>query len=169
MNSSNFHPNKNKKLKTEGRPRKIVTIGIITITLSSCAPMTVPGPPPLTAAEIATADYGTPPPENYEEIIKESIRDRLIDPTSPIFEIGSPRKGYTNRSAAIGTSQAFGWRVCGTVNSKNRMGGYTGKVPFFTLFQGDVLVKTIIGEVKTNIYAKNYLNISIEAACNRQV
>ncbi len=148
-------------------PKNILMVSI----LSACAPMTVAGPPPLTAVEIASADYGPPPPENYEELIKENIRGQLIDPTSPLFEIGSPVKGYTNRSNAFNTQDMFGWQVCGTVNSKNRMGGYTGKVPFFALFQGDQLTKMIIGEVSmsTNIYDRSYINMSIETSCNRRV
>ena len=157
------------KLSNKFKPS--IMTSFIAFGFSACAPMTIAGPPPITEAEIAAADYGTPPPENYEELIKENISAQLIDPTSPLFEVGSPVKGYTNKSNAFETDKAFGWQVCGTVNSKNRMGGYTGKVPFYALFQNGQLTNTIIGEValSANRYNRSYINMSIESSCNRKV
>ena len=91
----------------------------------------------------------------------------LIDPTSPLYEFDAPRKGYTKASGTFGTSERFGWRVCGTVNSKNRFGGYTGRAPFFALFRGGRLVTLLVGEISRDTV--NILNASIIGACNRTV
>ena len=106
----------------------LIAIFVIPILLSSCAQNIPP--------EVVTnANYGSPPPVNYQEIIKQSIGQQLIDPTAPLYEFSTPTKGYTRNAPMFGTQQAFGWRVCGTVNSKNRFGGYVGRVPFFVLFR----------------------------------
>lgn len=88
-----------------------------------------------TSEQLAQADYGPPPPENHQEIIKEWFEERLIDPTSPLYSFRNPTQGHTNDSPLYGTQLQFGWIVCGTVNGKNRMGAYVGREPFFTLFK----------------------------------
>lgn len=118
---------------------------------------------PMAPEKLAAADYGPPPPSNYEEIIKARFSSTLIDPTSPLYEIGQPRKGYTQRDSAFGTGESFGWVVCGTVNSKNRMGGYTGWAPFFTLFRGDHLAEFVTGEASRN----SVVNDIISRSCAR--
>ncbi len=116
---------------------------------------------------ISSADYGAPPSEKYEQIIKERFSITLIDPTSPIYEFDKPRKGYTKQSSMFNTQENFGWRVCGTVNSKNRFGGYVGRVPFFVLFRGDTIVELISGAITDNKYGINFMNSAIEEACSR--
>ena len=116
---------------------------------------------------IATADYGPPPPANYQQMIKDDFAQVLIDPTSPLYSFGSPAKGYTREAPMFGTHQAFGWRVCGTVNSKNRMGGYTGQVPFFVLFRDGQIVSRTIGEVE--LTGPSLENAAIMDACQRTV
>jgi len=88
-----------------------------------------------TSEQLAQADYGPPPPENHQEIIKEWFEERLIDPTSPLYSFRNPVQGFTQENAFYGTQLQFGWIVCGTVNGKNRMGAYVGREPFFTLFK----------------------------------
>lgn len=135
----------------------LLAIFVMPTLLSGCA---TPIPPEV----IAKADYGRPPPKNYKEIIKRSIGETLIDPTAPLYEFGTPSKGYTARSPIFGTEQAFGWRVCGTVNSKNRFGGYVGRVPFFVLLRNGVIVSKVIGEGSTDV---SFVNVAIEKACAR--
>lgn len=122
---------------------------------------------PISQERIASADYGSAPPDNYEAIIKERISKILIDPTSPLYEFDKPRKGFTRRSPTFHTQENFGWRVCGTVNSKNRFGGYVGRVPFFALFRGDTIVEFMVGEITDNKYGINLRNSNIENVCNR--
>ena len=93
-----------------------------------------------TSDQLAHADYGPPPPENHQEIIKEWFEERLIDPTSPLYSFRNPVQGYTNDSPLYGTQLQFGWIVCGAVNAKNRLGAYVGREPFFTLFKDGSMV-----------------------------
>lgn len=118
---------------------------------------------PISPEKLAAADYGPPPPANYEELIKARFNEILVDPTSPIYEIDKPRKGYTRPYEMYGTQEAFGWVVCGTVNSKNRMGGYAGRSPFFVLFRGEYMAQFITGESRD----VSVLNTHIRRACRR--
>lgn len=122
---------------------------------------------PISQERIASADYGPAPSGNYEAIIKERVSKILIDPTSPIYEFDKPRKGFTRQSPTFHTQENFGWRVCGTVSSKNRFGGYVGRVPFFALFRGDTIVEFMTGEITDNKYGINLLNSNIKNVCNR--
>lgn len=139
---------------------KLVILVAALPLLQSCATQISP-------ERIASADYGSPPPENYEQLIKDHFNKILIDPTSPIYEFDKPRKGYTKQSSMFNTQENFGWRVCGTVNSKNRFGGYVGRVPFFALFRGERVVELISGEITDNKYGINIKNSAIEEACRR--
>lgn len=120
--------------------------------------------PPIPPEVIASADYGPPPSEAHQQIIRQRFDRILIDPTSPLYEFDEPRKGYTKPSSVFGTTQTFGWRVCGTINSKNRYGGYTGRSPFFVLFRGDAIVAFISGQSGSG---GAITNAAIEEACRR--
>jgi len=113
---------------------------------------------------ISNADYGQPPTDGHQQVIRQRFDQILIDPTSPLYEFDKPRKGYTKASPMFGTSEAFGWRVCGTINSKNRFGGYTGRSPFFILFRGDEIMTFMSGESGTN---SSLRNLAIQEACSR--
>ena len=65
------------------------------------------------------------------------------------------------------TQQRFGWRVCGTVNSKKRFGGYVGRVPFFVLFRDGRIVESLVGKITDNRYSINLINSAIDEACQR--
>jgi len=89
---------------------------------------------PPTTAELNSADYG-PKPEVYKEAIKAYYNSKLLDPYSSMFTFTEPRKGWS------GPNTVYGWKVCGTVNGKNRMGGYAGAKPFYVLFRNGEIVK----------------------------
>jgi len=130
---------------------------IFALVLSGCATQIPP-------EVIANADYGPPPPKNYQALVKSAFSHILIDPTSPIYEFNSPRKGYITH----GTGDFYaGWLVCGEVNSKNRMGGYNGQLPFYALIYKNKVVAREIGEVPDNQYGISSLNDAILAICNR--
>jgi len=118
---------------------------------------------------LATADYGPPPPAGYQEMIKARFAGILIDPTSPLYEFEQPAKGYTKKSSMFNTSENFGWRVCGTVNSKNRFGGYAGRVPFFVLFRHGQIVATLVGNSSAGGNTLDLQNAAIIGACRRTV
>lgn len=117
-------------------------------------------PSSLPAEKTLSANYGEKP-INYESKIKSKINQVLIDPYSSMYEINEPKKGYTMDS--YDSTEAFGWVVCGYVNSKNRYGGYTGRAPFFTLFKNNEIFFYKIGEAGN----KQYMNYNINNACNR--
>ncbi len=120
---------------------KLKSLGLIVFVgmLQSCATSG-------SQEKLLSANYGSPPPSNYQEIIKNRISRTLIDPTSPKYEFAPPSQGYTKKSALFNTSEQFGWRVCGNVNAKNKFGGYKGREPFFTLFKDGQLVTLIQGD-----------------------
>lgn len=136
-----------------------------TVVLSACVLLLQGCATQISPERISSSDYGNPPSESYEQIIRDRFSKVLIDPTSPIYEIDKPRKGYTKRSPMFNTQEQFGWMVCGTINSKNRYGGYTGRSPFFVLFRGDTIVEFMSGEATNEPYALK--NKNIELACNR--
>ena len=80
--------------------------------------------------ELLTASIG-PPPEDYESQIRDYFRPSLLDPYSAVYEARKPVRGWERDND--GVMRVF-WAVCGTVNSKNRFGGYVGQRPFLTMF-----------------------------------
>lgn len=107
-------------------PLGSLLIGLLSITACSGEP---PAP---TASAISAASIGVPP-ANYEQLIKSYYSQRLIDPASAMYgPMTAPRQGYLRPYFAGGTSAApiIGYVVCGTINSKNRLGGYAGAKPF---------------------------------------
>lgn len=116
----------------QGGWRLLVVLGLTITGLAACAH----GPDP---SQIATADYGPAPSGDYRQQIRDWFAGTLIDPTSPLYTFDTPFKGYTKDSPLYGTKLEFGWVVCGTVNAKNRMGGYTGRDVFFSLFRDNRL------------------------------
>jgi hypothetical protein len=105
----------------------------IAILLSGCA--SAPDP-----RQIQDADYG-PYPSNYEEIIKSHIGKQLYDPYSAVWTFNAPVKGW-NRLGEL----KFGWALCGTVNAKNRFGGYVGAKPFYVMLHYGKVVQETMGD-----------------------
>lgn len=87
--------------------------------------------PAATFDELAVADVGTAP-DDYEKQIKEFWAPRLIDPTAPLYTFQPAKRGYSDR---FGNNRAFGWNVDFQLNSKNRMGGYTGNKSYTSFFK----------------------------------
>lgn len=137
----------------------LVSVGMV-VLLQGCAT-------PISEEKLRTADYGAQPSANYKELVAARVSPLLIDPMSAVFHLSNPRKGYTKRSPMVGTEENFGWQVCGTVNGKNRFGGYAGAVPLFVLFHNDKIVEVILGEPEPKAPHVSITNIAIEDACNR--
>jgi hypothetical protein len=80
--------------------------------------------------------YGPAPSwDRYRAIAEASIRDRMIDPESArITWMGGYFKGDHKPALAPRYS---GYVACGTVNAKNRMGGYTGVSSFIVVIDYD--------------------------------
>ncbi len=101
--------------------------------LIGCA--TIPKP---TMEQIEAADCGAFP-LNYEDAIKGVISPHLLDPYSAMFTFTRPLKGWND----MGSKPIYGWVVCGTVNAKNRFGGYVGVKPFYTMIRNDTVIRLV--------------------------
>ncbi len=123
-------------MKSRESKRKINSVLLVSlVTLLICsfsACVTVP-----TQEQIANADYG-PYPDNYQEIIKSYMENRLFDPYSAVYSNWSgPAQGYSG-GRLVQTS--YGYRVCVDINAKNRTGGYVGKKRhYFVINNGRII------------------------------
>ena len=99
----------------------------------------------LTLDELKNSDFG-PYPNNYEEIIKAYYSNTLFDPYSAQYTFEEPIKRY------VRAGEIFGWAVCGTINAKNRFGGYVGAERYWVMIS--------YGEVK-----RDFTDFLAEAAC----
>jgi len=101
----------------------LLTIGLL---ISACTP---------SQAEFAKADFGAYP-ENAQNTVDKWLDRTLIDPDSRKVEFMSgPDRYYWGYS-----NPRYGYLVCGTVNARNRMGGYVGRAPFWALVRGNSVV-----------------------------
>jgi len=92
-----------------------------------------------------SADFG-PPPQNYEQAIKDYFEVILKDPESARHRFGTPQKAYANEGLAYGGDVSwYGWLVDVDVNAKNSFGGYTGGKPYMVFFKGDRVIKHVEG------------------------
>ena len=67
-------------------------------------------------------------PKDYKEKIDQYFAAILNDPDSRKLEF---------------SKTPYGSLVCGTVNAKNRFGGYVGRMPFFVYFKNDQIALLI--------------------------
>ena len=112
------------------RPSRLTCLlGVISLA-TACA-----SPP--TDDQVRAADTG-PYPSNYEQIVKDNFATSLFDPYSAVYSFTrTPTKGYGG-SPIVGAR--IGWIVCGTVNAKNRMGGYVGVKPFVVVISNGAVI-----------------------------
>lgn len=89
--------------------------------------------------------YGPPPAwEHYRTIAEADIAHRLVDPESArITWLGQYHKGEWK---PFMQGRVAGYIACGTVNGRNRMGGYAGAVGFVTVIDYD---RVIFAELDT--------------------
>lgn len=121
--------------KSLHRPVTKLVIGVALLALTStnaAAQRNVPAP------------AGLPPAwERFKELGEQAIRARLIDPDSARIE-------WPNGYHAAGFQPGFrrripGYATCGTVNSRNRMGGYTGAATFVVVIDQDRVLYSEVG------------------------
>lgn len=74
--------------------------------------------------QLQTADCG-PYPDNYKQLVQDTVRANLKDPDSAKFNFGDvkPYKAFTDLKDG---SAIFHWRTSVEVNAKNAYGGYAG-------------------------------------------
>ena len=93
-----------------------------------------------------TANFD-PPPQNYEQAIKNYFEVILKDPDSARYRFSTPVKAYINEGLLYGGKVSWlGWLIDVHVNAKNSYGGYTGGSPYMVIFNGDHVVKHFKGK-----------------------
>ena len=83
------------------------------------------GPP--TKEQMESVNYG-PKPDDYQQIIRDYLRNRLTDPTAAIIDYKAGPTQMYQKDAVVRDLQ-FGWAVCAMVNDKNTRGAYEGFTP----------------------------------------
>lgn len=91
----------------------------------------------LTATQVAAAPKAPPPPEPTEKpnwaVIREQgesqLKNVLFDPSSAQIQYSSGFQ-WGFMKPIIG-KRTHGWIACGSINAKNRLGGYVGAAGFF--------------------------------------
>lgn len=115
---------------------RFLLIGLVLVLSSGCA-----GMPPPSQDLVSNAEYGEPyPQEQAEAKAKELITEFLIDPYSAQYTFSPIAKGWDRSARKWGKKLVFGYALNGTVNAKNRFGGYVGSKPFRLFFHNDKLV-----------------------------
>lgn len=93
---------------------------------------------PPTKEERGSVNYG-PKPDNYQQIIRDYLRNRLTDPTAAIIDFkAGPTQLY--QKDAVFRDLQFGWAVCVMVNDKNTQGAYTGFYPAVYFIRNEKVV-----------------------------
>jgi hypothetical protein len=93
---------------------------------------------PPTKEQIESVNYG-PKPDDYQQIVRDYLRNRLTDPTAAIIDFkAGPTHLY--QKSAVGRDVQFGWAVCTMVNDKNTYGAYTGFYPAVYFIRNDKVV-----------------------------
>ena len=82
---------------------------------------------PPTKEQMDSVNYG-PKPDNYQDIIRDYLRNRMTDPTAGIIDFKAGPTQMYQKDAVLRDVQ-FGWAVCAMVNDKNTRGAYTGFYP----------------------------------------
>jgi len=82
-----------------------------------------------------------PKPDNYQEIIKDYLRNRLTDPTTAIIEFKAGPAHLYQKDTVVRDLQ-FGWAVCAMVNDKNTRGAYIGFYPAVYFIRNGKVVAT---------------------------
>jgi hypothetical protein len=82
---------------------------------------------PPTKEQLESVNYG-PKPDNYQQIIRDYLRNRLTDPTAAIIDFKAGPTEMYQKDTFVRDLQ-FGWAVCVMVNDKNTRGAYEGFTP----------------------------------------
>ena len=80
-----------------------------------------------TREELAVLDYG-PRPEDYEKIVRDYLRTRLVEPDFALIEFKAGPKPLYQKETVLRARQ-YGWAVCVMINDKDIRGAYGGFYP----------------------------------------
>lgn len=115
----------------------LILLAVATFLTAGCAIFSRP-----TSHDLYNADYG-PCPDNHEELIKRFYHIRLFDPYSAVYTFDKFCKGW-EWSDFLKIKPRFGWIICGTLNAKNRLGGYIGVSPFYIFIRDGRIINEIL-------------------------
>ena len=101
--------------------RLLAAISIAVTLLAGCQSQ------PLSREELAALDYG-PRPEDYEKIVRDYLRIRLMEPDFALIEFKAGPKPLYQKESLLRERQ-YGWAVCVLINDKDRRGAYEGFYP----------------------------------------
>ena len=83
--------------------------------------------PPFTREQIAALDYG-PRPEDFQAIVRDFLRPRLMEPNYALVEFkAGPSPLYQKET--LSRDRQYGWAVCVMVNDRDPRGAYVGFYP----------------------------------------
>jgi hypothetical protein len=121
--------------------------------------------------------YGPPPPSNYQEMIQSDLAPSFMtnvfsgsEPDS--YEFYPPVKGYVEDNHVLGTKEAYGWVVCGTLTRRERYSGYPrydGPILFYALFRDGRIVDSLVGQTTYDHTVPHKLNDDVKKVCSRWV
>jgi len=119
----------------------VLGIGTTTALIQGCK-----APP--TKDEMAAYDYG-PQPDNYEQLIRDYLKPRLVDPASAVIEFRAGPKLLYQQETKLRPLQ-YGWGVCVMVNDKNKTGAFDGFYPM-VFFVRNGQITAVNGGAEDNI------------------
>jgi hypothetical protein len=108
------------------RPVRLL-VGTFAATSIALASLAGCQSPPLTREELAALDYG-PRPEDYEKIVRDYLKSRLVEPDFALIEFKAGPKPLYQKQSVLRNRQ-HGWAVCVMINDKDRRGAYEGFYP----------------------------------------
>jgi hypothetical protein len=124
-----------------------VAIAICAVALAACTTQP-PSPDETQAIQSALKPSSA---AAAQAAVKAYFDKTLIDPTSPLYRFPLPPVlGAVGGRGLPGVSlnkRRAGWFMCGEINSKNRMGGYTGFGRFFVHFSPTVPDTVDFGQI----------------------
>ena len=88
--------------------------------------------------DIAKAHF-EPLPPNYQQMVKDCMKEVLVRPDTAIYRFETPRRGYDQAGLLAGGRKRFGWIVPVWVKAKNALGIYLPERKHY-IFIGEGLV-----------------------------
>ena len=110
-----------------------------------------------------TMQAGTgPTPEAAQAAVKAAFAKSLIDPNSVMYQFD---RVPVYATAGFLDDKNTGWMLCGLINSKNRMGGYTGNQNFWALFTSTDGKNFTVSDSQIGDGSGDYRHVSADTLC----
>jgi hypothetical protein len=85
-------------------------------------------------------------PKDYQSQVKTDLGKTQIDPDGAAFTFkGAPHVVNLGRNTV---GNHYAWYVCGTVNSKDPDGDFTGPRPFISVIRDNVVIEREVGSAR---------------------